>query len=170
MSKPLRLQLLNRDGGFVCVYREWFNSEAYRDLSLLARCLLAELHILFQPSRNGHIALSVAKAAERLKVTSKTVGPAFHELAEHGFIVLTNGDDDYWKERLAREWRLTFERCGNREPTDDWRRWRKGQPVVKIPIRSRKTRKSGSKNYIKTGIKITPEGKKGRYSGSSERL
>jgi hypothetical protein len=146
MSKRKSEPLLNRPGGFVAVYREWFNSEAYRDLTLLARCLLAEIHNLKVPGRNGHIGFSVAKAAERLKVTPKTVRPAFHELAEHGFIVLTNGDDDYWKERLAREWRLTFERRGNSEPTDDWCRWRKGQPVVKIPSRPPKTRNPAGKN------------------------
>lgn len=127
-------EFLNRPDGFVMVYREWFNSAAYRDLSLTARCLLMEMHILYRPGRNGALSLSVVNAAKRLNVTQRTVRPAFHELAEHGFISLTKGE--YWQERKAREWRLTFLKCNGSEPTDEWRFWKPDQPVIRIGKKS----------------------------------
>lgn len=121
---------IKRDGGFFPVCREWFNSEAYRDLSLLARCLLMEFQNLHYNGRNGRLSISVENAAHRLNVTQKTARAPFHELAEHGFIDLTKGY--FWQERIAREWRLTFYACNGREPTDEWRFWKPGQPVVEI--------------------------------------
>jgi hypothetical protein len=74
-------------------------------------------------------------AAKLIRANKDTASKAFRSLAEHGFIALTKGE--YWQERLAREWRLTFEECNGREPTDDWKRWRPGQPVVTLPKKSR---------------------------------
>lgn len=125
---------IKRDGGFFPVCREWFNSEAYRDLTPLARCLLMEFQNVHYNGRNGRLSISVENAARRLNVTQKTARAPFHELAEHGFIVLTRGE--YWQERIAREWRLTFYGCSGREPTDEWRFWKPEQPVVEIPKRT----------------------------------
>lgn len=127
--------IIKRDGGWFPVSREWFNSEAYRDLSLLARCLLMELQSLHFNGRNGYLSLSVKNAAKRLNVTEKTARKPFHELAEHGFIDLTRGC--LWQERLAREFRLTFYGCNGREPTDEWRLWKPGNPETKIPKKGR---------------------------------
>lgn len=123
--------IIKREGGWFPVCREWLNSEAYRDLSPLARCLLTEFQNIHYNGRNGHLSISVENAAHRLNVTQKTARAPFHELAEHGFIALTKGE--YWQERKAREWRLTFYGCNGREPTDEWRLWKPGQPVVQIP-------------------------------------
>ncbi|EBA00262.1 hypothetical protein [Marinobacter sp. ELB17] len=131
MSKKQRSEVVKRPGGYVAMQREWFNSEAYRDLSRTARCLLAEIHNLYMPARNGRISLSVANGASRLNVTEKTIRPAYDELAEHGFIALTKGQ--MWQQRMSREWRVTFERCDGLEPTDEWRRWKPGHPVATLP-------------------------------------
>lgn len=90
-----------------------------------------ELQNLHFNGRNGYLSLSVENAAKRLNVTQKTARAPFHELAEHGFIDLTKGC--FWQERLAREFRLTFYGCNRREPTDEWRAWEPGKPVLQIP-------------------------------------
>lgn len=141
-KKPPENQI-KRPGGFFPVCREWFNSEAFRDLSPIARCLLFEFQNVHQPGRNGYLSLSVSNAAARLGVDPKTARKPFHELAEHGFIALTRGE--YWQERKAREWRLTFYGCNNKEPTDEWRFWKLGEPVVRVPKKAQSTKKSGGK-------------------------
>ena len=117
------------------LHEEILASPAYRDLTPAARSLLTEFQRIYRPSRNGQLSIAVVNAAQLIKVHKDTALKQFNSLAEHGFIVLTKGA--YWQERLAREWRLTFEECNGREPTDDWKRWRPGQPVVTLPKKSR---------------------------------
>lgn len=130
-----RLKKPRRAGPFIQLHEEILASPAYRDLTPVARCLLTEFQRIYRPTRNGHLSISVVNAAQRIKVNKDTAAKAFRSLAEHGFIVLTKGA--YWQERLAREWRLTFEPCNGREPTDDWKGWKPGQPVVTLPNKSR---------------------------------
>ena len=99
--------------------RRVFESPQYRTLSLKARCLLDELQNIHRPGRNGRIVLSYETAARNLGVTYNTVSKAFLELQQTGFISL-NLDADHRIGR-AREWRLTYEPCNGREPTDDWK-------------------------------------------------
>ena len=129
------LKKLKRAGSFIQLHEEILASPAYRDLTPKARCLLTEFQRIYRPSRNGWLSISVVNAAKLIKVNKDTASKAFRSLAEHGFIVLTKGE--YWQERLAREWRLTFEEFNDREPTDDWKRWRLDQPVVTLPKKSR---------------------------------
>ena len=159
-KKPPENQI-KRPGGFFPVCREWFNSEAFRDLSLTARCLLFEFQNVHQPDRNGYLSISVANAARRLGVDPKTARKPFHELAEHGFIALTRGE--YWQERKAREWRLTFYGCHGKEATDEWRFWKPGEPVVRLPKKAKGARKAEGKNslsLVKTGVKTPASAKK----------
>ncbi len=155
-KKPAENEI-KRAGGYFTVSREWFNSAAFRDLSLPARCLLTEFQNVFYPGRNGALSISVANAAERLGVDPKTARKPFHELAEHGFIALTKGE--YWQERKAREWRLTFYGCHGKEATDEWRFWKPGEPVVKLAKKTRSTKKAEGKispSITKTGGKTPP--------------
>lgn len=148
---------IRRPDGYFPVCREWFNSEAFRDLSLTARCLLHEFQNVHQPGRNGYLSISVMSAAKRLSVDPKTARKPFHELAEHGFIALTKGE--YWQERKAREWRLTFYGCNGKEPTDEWRFWKPGEPVAQVPKKAAGIKKAEGKNsprMSKSGGKITP--------------
>ena len=121
-----------RKGGYIQKYEEWLGSPAYRDLSCVAKCLLDELQRIYRPDRNGRLSLPVMRAAKLLNVNKDTVTGAFRELAANGFIVLMRGD--LWQARLAREWRLTFELCDGREPTDDWKLW-KGEDLATLPSR-----------------------------------
>lgn len=114
-------KILYRGKGFNRMCRVMFDSPAYRDLSLSARVLLDEFMHLYRPDRNGTLSISTKNAAKRLNCAEKTAMKAFPELVEHGFLALTEGH--YWQQRKAREWRLTFEPCHGREPTDEWKEW-----------------------------------------------
>jgi len=132
---PRRIKKPRRAGYFILLHEEILASPAYRDLTPAARSLLTEFQRIYRPTRNGHLSISVVNAARLIRVNKDTASKEFRSLAEHGFIILTRGE--YWQERLAREWRLTFEPCNGREPTDDWKRWKPGQPVVTLPKKSR---------------------------------
>ena len=128
MSKRLDKRA-KRDSSYLKLYEEYLESPAWLDLSSLARSLFIELQRIYRPSRNGKISLDVRRAATLLGVNKSTVGPAFKELESHGFIALGKGH--LWRERKAREWRLTTEPCGNAEPTDDWRSWQPDHEKLK---------------------------------------
>ena len=112
-----RKSSFQRSGQFHRIYRDMFESDAYRSLRCVERCLLHELHALYLPSRND-VFLSTRDASKRLRVNADTARKAFHVLENRGFIKLTRGQ--LWQQRKAREWRLTFESYKDREPTDDW--------------------------------------------------
>jgi hypothetical protein len=134
-----------RKGGFIMRHEEILASPAYRDLTPIARCLLEEFQHIYRPNRNGQLSISVKNASALLNAHKDTAGRAFYELAEHGFIALKK--DHYLRERLAREWALTFEPLNNREPTDDWLKWVKGKSVVKLSMKPR-YKKSKSANVV----------------------
>lgn len=122
MSKQPLYKSFKHPSGVVGLPRHVFLSDAYRHLSVTARCVLDELQNLYMPSRNGRIGLSVANAAKSLGLTEKTVGKAFHELIRHGFIERML--DANYSKGITREWRLTFQPHNGREPTDEWRHWK----------------------------------------------
>ncbi|MCP8899264.1 hypothetical protein [Gilvimarinus xylanilyticus] len=120
-----------RPGRFIRRHHEWLKSPAYRDLDCRARCLLEELQMIYAPSKNGQLTLSHKQARERLKISKEATTKAFKALAEHGFIELM--ECEYWTQRKAREWRLTFEGMNGKMPTDDWQRWEEDKPVFLLP-------------------------------------
>ncbi|MBU2955074.1 hypothetical protein [Marinobacter sp. F3R08] len=136
-DKPFRVK---RKPPYFEVYGEWFDSPAYRDLSLPARCLLLEFQHIYRPGRNGRLSISVQRAMERLGCAKQTAQDAFRELTEHGFIKLNHGE--LWQERKAREWILTFEPINNKEPSDKWQEWKPGEPVFKLPRKQTQPRKA----------------------------
>lgn len=143
MAKSLSAKY-KRKGGFIMRHEEILVSLAYRDLSTVAKCLLEEFQRIYRRGRNGTLSISVKRASKLLHVHKDTAGKAFYELAEHGFIAPKKGSN--WRERLAREWALTFEELSGREPTDDWKKWEPGKPVVKLYMKERyKKSKSGNK-------------------------
>lgn len=102
----------------ICVIK----SAAYRDLSLWARAVLVELVAAMNGWNNGEIALSQRTLATALSTTNYgAIGRAIAELMEHGFIdVMVEGQ---WKERLARQYRLTFVSTKSANATNDYRSW-----------------------------------------------
>ena len=124
---PKQKPKYDRAGQFFRIYREWFESDAYRELNCRERCLLHELQAKYIPGRNEDVFLSIRDSAERLIIHPDTACKAFYRLEELGFIKLTKGE--LWQQKRAREWRLTFESYRGREPTDEWRDYKKtGDP------------------------------------------
>ena len=97
-----------------------FKSKEYRELSLKARCLLDELQCIYRDDRNGRLVLSVGQAAKNTGVSYNTAMKAFKELQEAGFIEQML--EHRYAKKQAREWRLTFQPCAGREPTDCWKK------------------------------------------------
>ncbi|HRK98669.1 MAG TPA: hypothetical protein PLE43_09375 [Alphaproteobacteria bacterium] len=106
------------EGGFVGLPRRVFKSEQYKNLGMTARCLLDELQHKHTGSNNGRIIFSVEMAMKNLGISYNTAKNAFKELEHRGFI--ERSLDANYMNGQAREWRLTYEPCYGREPTDDW--------------------------------------------------
>ena len=156
MSKSSKQR--DHEGPYYMIFECYLDSPAYRDLKPPAKALLIEfLRICYPVARNGHLSISVSNASKLLNVSKPTASKAFHDLAEHGFLVLTEGQ--YWQERKAREWRLTIKSCIGRDPTNEWLRWQAGCPVVEIQKKSsgQKTYPDCSKISTSTGKKTHPE-------------
>ena len=111
---------------FIQIPAEVLESNSYRALTPLARCLLTEFLIIYRPSRNGYLSISTLNAAARLNVTENTARKAFPELLDHGFLKLFNVQ--CWQQRKAREFAITFLPVNRSEPTDEWRIWADKKP------------------------------------------
>lgn len=90
---------------------------------------------------NGKIAVSQRQLVEALGCAPRKIVRGIAELMEHGLIdVQVEGK---WKERMARQYRLTFVTTKNGSATNDYLRWK---PTVKSGATTRVARdpKSGS--------------------------
>lgn len=143
MAKKVKIP--TRSGGYMRLFHEIFESPAYRDLSTVERALLLEFQRIYLPSRNGVLSISTRNAAQRLNVSEDTACKAFYGLVSHGLLVLMEGH--YWQQRKAREWRLTFEPCNNREPTDEWKFWKPDKPFS-VPRKNPRPEKRGQTALI----------------------
>jgi hypothetical protein len=96
-----------RGGRLLGVPYAVLNSEAYRQLSTMERAVLIEIILRFNGYNNGAISISYKELAHRLNRKNEApFGPAVAKLISHGLIDI--GMDACWKERMAREYRLTF--------------------------------------------------------------
>lgn len=98
-----------KDGyrGFAGLPRCALGSEAYRDLSMIARAILIEVVARMRGDNNGSIHISYAELAHALNRKNQSpIGPAIAELIDHGFLDISA--NSVWQERKAREYRLTF--------------------------------------------------------------
>ena len=121
---------------YIKIEADWFESPAYRDLTLTARCLLTEFLNVYRPSRNGKLSISTRNAAVRLSVTENTCIKAFRDLVEHGFLILTNHEN--WIQGKAREFELTVRPVNGRVQKDSWKEWEFGKPVSVLPQRKKR--------------------------------
>ena len=104
------------------------SSAAWQSLRPVSRALFLELARRYTGFNNGRIGLGWREAAAALHVKPETVGGAFKELEERGFIAMTQ-DSGFDQKRLAREWRLTVFPMGDfrspsSPPTSDYVHWR----------------------------------------------
>jgi len=118
----------------VCVIQ----SAAYRDCSVHARAILVELVARMNGYNNGKIALSQRQLVEALGCAPRKVVRGVAELMEHGLLDVPI--EGKWKERMAREYRLTFVSNKARSATNDYIHWKPTQisgvttPVAKVPL------------------------------------
>src|SRR6478609_11251332 len=102
----------------VCV----IESAAYRDCSVHARAILVELVARMMGYNNGRIAVSQRQLVEALGCSPRKVVRAVAELMEHGLLdVQIEGK---WKERMAREYRITFVSTKGRSATNEYIHWK----------------------------------------------
>ena len=87
-----------------------------------------ELRSRFSGRNNGRITLSWDEAARILHMGKTTIGRAFDELEEKGFIVMTKRGQ--WYGRMASEWAVTDRQLDGHLPTNAWKNWR-AQPKPK---------------------------------------
>lgn len=104
-----------RGKGFVGLPAAVLYSDAYASLSLWGRAVLVEILGRFNGYNNGKIALSQRELAERLGTSNfRRISMATAELFVAGFIdVAVEGK---WKQRHARQFRLTFITTGDGPP------------------------------------------------------
>jgi hypothetical protein len=124
-------------GRYLSLDAECFESDAFRDLTPKARCLLFEFIYIWRPDRNGKLVISTRNAAKLIGVNPDTIGNAYHELVEHGFLVLSEHEN--WRESRAREFELTVKDVGQSKAKNLWKQWQPGKPVNRLPkkIKSR---------------------------------
>lgn len=116
----------NRGGPWAGLPHVVIDSPAYRDLSLWARAILIELVREMNGYNNGAIGLSQRQIGDRVGTTNyRRIGPAIAELMDHGFIDISV--EGAWKQRLARQYRLTFVNTGApghyRKATNEYLLW-----------------------------------------------
>jgi len=103
------------------------DSPAYRHLGLCGRAVLVEIVREMNGYNNGKIGISQRQLSERLRTTNfAAISRAIAELVSHGLIdVAVEG---VWKQRMARQYRLTFVSTGSvetfRPATNEYRDWR----------------------------------------------
>ena len=125
---------------YIKLEADWFESPAFRDLTMTARCLLIEFLNVYRPGRNGELSISTRKASARLSVSENTAIKAYRALSEHGFLILTNHEN--WIQGKAREFELTIRPVGIRVAKDSWRKWEPGKAVFELPGRKNHGRKN----------------------------
>ena len=109
---------------FVQILKPTLKEPAWKDLSYGARCLYIALKSYYWGDNNGHLYLSVRKAAHDLGAAPSSTERWFQELIEHGFIVPTGGgflgSDG---KGTATSWRLTELGFMGEQPTKDYKDW-----------------------------------------------
>jgi len=130
------------------------DSAAYLHCSLWERAILVEIVRTMNGYNNGAIAVSQRQLAGRLKTSNfRRIGQSIAGLMAKGLIdVAIEGQ---WKERMARQYRLTFVNtgaCGNYKPaTNDYRDWRpeakSGAEAVSARVRKSAERTLAGRKY-----------------------
>jgi len=113
---------------FVLIPYTMARSPAFRSLSGAALKVWVELRCRFNGGNNGKLSLSWDEAARLLGLSKGTVGRAFNELQEKGFIVMTKRGQ--WYGRLATTWAVTDKSHQGHLATHAWKHWK--PPAKKV--------------------------------------
>jgi len=96
-----------RGGRFIGLPSVVKDSDAYGSLSLFERAVLIEILAAFNGYNNGRIVISQRQIADNLKNSNfRKIGKSIAVLCERGLLDVAT--DSVWKDRRAREYRLTF--------------------------------------------------------------
>ena len=108
---------------FICLRHYVYDTPAYRSLTPADRCVYLAILRRYNGTNNGRIGLSVRAAAEEAGIHKDSVGACIRRLIDRGLVELANESD--FLSRLAREYRLTHERCDRTGalPTKAFLRW-----------------------------------------------
>jgi hypothetical protein len=87
-----------------------FDSFAWSQLSVNARCAWTEIVRIFNGSNNGRLAMPARRLADRLRISKNTAERALHDLVTFGFIEVSK-PSSFARKRLATEYRLTHWPC-----------------------------------------------------------
>lgn len=129
MAKKRNRSHWNPANKHVVLFRNLFESPAYRDLTPGARDVLHELMYRFNGINNGRLPLSVREAAERTNCSDNTAQKRLEELQNHGFIKCAQKGAFTRKDRHASEWTITFYDLDNNPPTSEYRNWKEENAV-----------------------------------------
>jgi DNA-binding transcriptional ArsR family regulator len=129
MSAVKRMK--EKESRHVRLYHWLTDTEAWRDLDCVARCVYLQLARRYggPDSNNGRIPYSLAEIAEELGISKQTAMRSLDKLQDHGFVAMMKQGAFRLKHRHATEWRLTEFRCDvtGQMPTKDFARWRKSE-------------------------------------------
>ena len=87
------------------------------------------IRMRYNGTNNGFINFSCREGAIYVGVSKDTANRALNELCDKGFIKLE--EERNFIERQARRWILTCERLGNKNATNDWKRYDKESNTVR---------------------------------------
>lgn len=147
----------NRGGAWAGLPHCVLDSLAYQHLSLWGRAVLVEIVRAMNGYNNGEIGLSQRQIADRLRTSNfRSIGRAIAELMQHGFLdVMSEGK---WKQRLARQYRLTFVNTGSpghyRPATNEYRQWR---PTAKSGVEPVSAKKGNSAEPVSASAPLPAE-------------
>jgi hypothetical protein len=117
-----------RGGGFIGLPGVVHRSEAYRSLPAFERAVLIEIIAVFNGYNNGELVISQRQLSERLENTNyRKIGRAIAVLIERGLLDIST--EGVWKQRLARQYRLTFITSGRppftKPASNEYLNWKK---------------------------------------------
>jgi len=130
---------------FVQLHYYLLDSQAWHELTPVARCAYTELARLYNGTNNSSIGMSVRRLSEQLPCAMMTASRALNELEGKGFIVPVTIGTFARKDRLASEYRLTSYRCDA-----------SGQPPTKAFDPSKRWEGKGAKRTVlKFGLTVS---------------
>ena len=124
----------SRNQPFIRLHRGVTDSAAWKSLSCEAKALLLLVWERHNGTNNGRIPLSHREARDALRIGNDKLQRAFLELQERGFLIARQKGSFDWK--VAAEWEITTEACGDRPADGRYRDWRKKQNAVPVSGRT----------------------------------
>jgi len=124
-----RKKRISRGERYVALRFHMLESDAWKALTTIERCVLIEIMHRHMGTNNGKISYSVREGAAALRAGKATIARALNRLVELGFLVRTKIGAFSLKSRHATEWRVTAFDCDG-PATKDFMRWRSSDRIA----------------------------------------